>query len=598
MSCMSLGGAERPKKCGRGAARLMIEFAFILAVCLMTVSSAGRALASSGYTLGPMDVVRIRAHEWRQSQDQVLEWAALKEDFRVNAEGALSLPLIGELPAAGLTTGELADLIGKRLKDRLQLIAAPDTAVEIIKYRPFFILGEVDRPGEYPYRPGLTVLQSIALAGGLLRVRDLGGVRLEREAISTEGDLKMIQSELDSLVARRARFEAELDEAPDVSFPQQLVDKSSDPVIRVILDQELLIFRTRQRSFKAQFDALQQLKSYLKTELQSLAGQIETQNTQLKLVKGELDDLRGLSKKGLVTAPRLLQNQRLLAQLESDKLRLESSQAKAQQEISKTEISILEVRNKFVNEVTGELRQTQAKIEELQSKSETGARLLYESRVVAPRLIGSRSSTQQRPPMLKIIRQVSGFANEIIASEATPVEPGDTVKVEFVDDGAAVVPLSMNELMDRMSKPRTESPVRQDRRAAPPRSRDLGKAGARASREPETGEGLLTLVAATGEESVYVAPRNTTSLFRAVTERPARSAAVGKARNSEVRKPCVSKRCQQRVAASRKKGQANAGSARRSKMRYAEQRHVKRPSPRRIHVSYFEPGYTRVRYNR
>ncbi|MCB1519289.1 MAG: polysaccharide biosynthesis/export family protein [Hyphomicrobiaceae bacterium] len=447
--------------------RLRCIFALLLSLVVLptlVVADARPVIAAAAnYTLGPLDKIRIRVYQWRASKDEVIEWPALREEFFVGADGNLSLPLIGVTSALGLTTAELSDNIGNLLKERLKLVDAPNTAVEIVQYRPFFIVGNVERPGEYPYRPGLTLLQSVALAGGMKRTNDPGLLRLEREAISGEGEIKTLQTEIDSLLARRARYEAEISLATEIAFPKQLLDRADDAAVRILIDQERLIFDTRRTSVASQLAALQQLKSYLETELESIAGQVHTQQTQISLVRGELDTLKVLESKGLAAAPRLLQLRRLEAQLESERLRLTTAEAKAQQEISKTDIASLDLRNKITNEVANDLRQTQAKLQDLATRAETAARLLYESRVVAPKLLSGQIRNSKKKPIMKIVRVVSGFPTEIVAHEASLVEPGDTVSIEM-DDEDQNIPVSMDQFLGSILKSSVKEPPRQELR--------------------------------------------------------------------------------------------------------------------------------------
>jgi len=99
------------------------------------------------YRLGIQDKVRIKVFEWRAPQEAVHEWTAMNGEFIVGASGAVSLPLIGEVPAAGLRPGELAATIGEQLRTRVGLLQTPSASVEIVQFRPFYILGKVDRPG-------------------------------------------------------------------------------------------------------------------------------------------------------------------------------------------------------------------------------------------------------------------------------------------------------------------------------------------------------------------------------------------------------------------------------------------------------------------
>jgi polysaccharide export outer membrane protein len=89
----------------------------------------------------------------------------LTGEFRVNDSGAVALPLLGTIQAAGLTTAELERTIGADLV-KAQLIRDPSVSVEVLAYRPIFVLGEVNKPGQYAYQPGMTVVTAVAVAGG------------------------------------------------------------------------------------------------------------------------------------------------------------------------------------------------------------------------------------------------------------------------------------------------------------------------------------------------------------------------------------------------------------------------------------------------
>jgi polysaccharide biosynthesis/export protein len=88
----------------------------------------------------------------------------LTNTYAIDAGGAITMPLIGAVPARGRTPAELAAAIASRLRGGY--IRDPSVAVEIDSYRPFFILGEVAAPGQYPYVPNMTVESAVAIAGG------------------------------------------------------------------------------------------------------------------------------------------------------------------------------------------------------------------------------------------------------------------------------------------------------------------------------------------------------------------------------------------------------------------------------------------------
>jgi polysaccharide export outer membrane protein/exopolysaccharide production protein ExoF len=413
-----------------GLHRLRLR-ACVAAIALGAFLTPAIAASLDDYKLGPLDKVRLRVQEWRASKDEVYEWSTLKEDYIVGPSGTVSIPLAGDIRASGLTTRELGSAIGAKLKERLGMIEAPDTAVEIVQYRPFYIVGQVDKPGEYPYRPGITVLQAISVAGGMQRINDMGLFRLNRDSIGSRGDLAITIAQTRNMLARKARLQAELNSATDITFPKELTDHASESSVKMLLEQERTIFETRRRALETQISALEHLKSYLNKEVESLTAQVQTETTQMDLVNKELSSISSLVERGLSSAPRQLLLQRTIAQIEGERLRLQTSVVKAQQDISKTDIEIVDARNKYNNEVTVELRATQAALEELKDKADTTAKLIYESEVTAPQFIHDRMNSQKMQPILKIVRETNGTSSELYVGETTEVLPGDTIKVEM-----------------------------------------------------------------------------------------------------------------------------------------------------------------------
>jgi polysaccharide export outer membrane protein len=120
------------------------------------VAQQRRVMSIEGgpYTLDSGDKLRIVVF----GQD------TLSNTYAVDANGNVSMPLIGQVNARGLTTAQLSGAIAGRLK--ASFIRDPSVAVEIETYRPFFILGEVTYPGQYPYVANMTVETAVAIAGG------------------------------------------------------------------------------------------------------------------------------------------------------------------------------------------------------------------------------------------------------------------------------------------------------------------------------------------------------------------------------------------------------------------------------------------------
>ncbi|MDB5690495.1 MAG: polysaccharide export protein [Sphingomonas bacterium] len=106
------------------------------------------------FTLGPGDKIRVT----------VFGEQSINGEYTVGPDGAVSFPLIGAVDARGRSVSELRDALTRKLA--AGYILDPRVSIDVLNFRPFYILGEVNRPGQYPYADGLSVAQAVATAGG------------------------------------------------------------------------------------------------------------------------------------------------------------------------------------------------------------------------------------------------------------------------------------------------------------------------------------------------------------------------------------------------------------------------------------------------
>ena len=141
--------------------RLATPVALIWATGALSGCAAGAGLPplpparADLYRLGAGDEVRVIVFGQKQ----------LTTTYRIGAAGMIDLPLAGPVRAAGRTTAELARAVAARLSTR-GILVHPSVSVEIRHYRQIYVLGEVNKPGAYAFRPGMTVLTAVSLAGG------------------------------------------------------------------------------------------------------------------------------------------------------------------------------------------------------------------------------------------------------------------------------------------------------------------------------------------------------------------------------------------------------------------------------------------------
>ncbi|MFZ1005641.1 MAG: polysaccharide biosynthesis/export family protein [Candidatus Sulfotelmatobacter sp.] len=140
----------------------------------MTASQAGAASPDDSYQLGASDKLRITIYGEPD----------LSGEFMVDGTGLIQLPLIGQVHAAGLTVHQFQDEIANQL--RAGYLKDPRVSVEVENYRPFYIFGEVNRPGQYAYVTGLNVINAVALAGGYTYRANDTDAYIRRNGGSTE----------------------------------------------------------------------------------------------------------------------------------------------------------------------------------------------------------------------------------------------------------------------------------------------------------------------------------------------------------------------------------------------------------------------------
>jgi polysaccharide biosynthesis/export protein len=152
------------------------QFAVPAAARPKTLPSASPAVENpaENYVLGPNDRVRLKVYGEPD----------IAGEYEIDSSGQVSVPLAGHIRAAGLTTKQLERAIASALSNGI--VRDPRVNVEIALYRPYYILGEVKKSGEYPYRLGLTVMDAVASAGGFTYRANEQKVFLRRSGAGAE----------------------------------------------------------------------------------------------------------------------------------------------------------------------------------------------------------------------------------------------------------------------------------------------------------------------------------------------------------------------------------------------------------------------------
>ena len=150
-------------------------------------SNPATSTSDDSYLIGPGDVLSIDV--WKEPD--------LSKQISVRLDGHISLPLVNDVEAAGLTSTELREQLTEKYKD---FVDVPEVSVTVIESRSkrIYVLGKIRKPGEYALQKNMTVVQAISLAGGLAEWADSSDIKLIRKIKGTE---KTFRVDYDAIVS-------------------------------------------------------------------------------------------------------------------------------------------------------------------------------------------------------------------------------------------------------------------------------------------------------------------------------------------------------------------------------------------------------------
>lgn len=352
-------------------------------------------------------------------------------------DGTVSLPVMGEIKAAGLTLSELRAKISAEIPKRMmrqrtnegrELIFAvmpEEVTLNIVEYRPVYINGDVSKPGEQPFRPGMTVRQALAVAGGYDTIRLRSDSPLT-QLVDSRSEYETLQVQYVQVMLQAKRLKAELGESSDAD------DKEIDSV-RIPETLLMQISAVESDRLSSRTENIKKEKSYMERRIAQSDTQIsiltEQQQKEKEAMQSDLDDLKNLKDlhdRGTVPVTRVMDAKR--ASLVSASRHLQT-------------MALLEQARKEREEVVRNLAKIdEARRDDLLQQLQTATLQLSSIR---PRLAGLqqkllaytgsiRSQSSQNSnarPEISISRRVNDRYEKIVSGENTELLPGDVVEV-------------------------------------------------------------------------------------------------------------------------------------------------------------------------
>jgi exopolysaccharide production protein ExoF len=396
----------------------------LLAAAMTFLTPLNLMAQDAQYRLGTADKLRIRVAEWQPADGSIRNWDVINGDYSVGPSGTLSLPFVGQLDVAGKTPAEVGEAIGGQLQSKFALRNLPSASVEISQFRPVFLAGDVQTPGEYPFAPNLTVLKAVSLAGGLRRSDS--GQRFARDFINARGDAVVYDDQRARLLARQARLLAEVRGDTELKKTPEL-EKITN--IDKLLESESALMKSRVDRYTLQLKALGDLRQLLESEVESLQKKSETQNRQLALANEDRDRVNRLNEQGLALSARRISAEERAAEVESTLLDIDTSSLRAKQDINKATQDEINLRNDWDAQRSKELQDTEAELEKISTQLTTSRELMSEAVAQSAEAIRFDPSGKSTTITYTVVRDEGGKPKEIKVDENTALQPGDVIKV-------------------------------------------------------------------------------------------------------------------------------------------------------------------------
>lgn len=386
----------------------------VTAIAVLVLLTTGTVV---GAPLLPNTKIRFTLVQWTPTKGSYEQWATVGGEYTVSEAGTISIPLLGPVSVGEMDEAALATSIAKQLKEKIGLVDEPAATIEILKYPPIYVVGDVEKPGEYEFHTGITVLQAFAMGGGQSHSSD--GLQ-SSDITKLVGDLKEFDDTIFRSTAKIERLEAEM-AGETVLHPLQ-ESANTNPLAAAIYTQEEAIFSARANEVARQSKSLSGLRDLLSEEINVLQEKVKSTDANIRSVQQQLDSTISLIERGAIVATRQAEVERVMRDYQNDRLDLTVAIMRARQSISQTTRDLEGLYDRRRTEVASALQVERATVEQLKLRRDTSQKLLMKS---------LSSFRQDEHPSLRfsIVRSTAGKSEEIDATETATMIPGDVLKV-------------------------------------------------------------------------------------------------------------------------------------------------------------------------
>jgi polysaccharide export outer membrane protein len=406
-----------------------------MAAILTTVlglTCADRSYAE--YLLAPGDVLEITA----------LSLPDLRQSTTIDVDGQAYFPVLGQMKAAGSSLPELRDKVRELLPSKVfrrrtqdgreypVIVSADEVNIAVAQYRPIYLDGDVAKPGSQAYRPGLTVRQAIALAGGYDVMRFRGRDPF-LEAADFRAEYYTLWTEFAKEEAHISRLKSQLAGETDLDKQGRIETPIPPSVAAGIADLET-------KQLKAELADHQDEKAHLSNAIEQEDRRISIlTDTEAKEKEGaqaeakDLDEMRQYFAKGVVPVMRLSEVRRLSVLSATQALQTTALLATVEREQGELKRKLRKTDGRWQIDLTRELQEARVRLETIRVRIQTVGEKLEYAGLVRSQLVRGRGGT----PDVHVFRDQNQTRQSLSANEDTELLPGDVVEVALRMEGFA-----------------------------------------------------------------------------------------------------------------------------------------------------------------
>ena len=406
-------------------------------LAILVATASGSSATAAAYRLEPGDVVEF----------SVASAPELRQRAPVSLDGEVSLPLIGQVRAAGRPVADLRRTIEELLPTKVHrkraedgreypVIISPDAfTLTIVEYRPVYLNGDVAKPGEQAFRPGMTVRQAVALAGGydLMRFR-MGNPFLDQADLRSEYDVLWTQfAKEDALIAR---LQAELANKGDIDRKKLAKTPVSPSVALQIEALEIEQLKLRNADFQKERVYLQEAMKKEDGRIGLLSDQQKKEREGTENDASDLARVQDLFQKGAVPITRVIEARRSILLSSTRVLQTIAQLSQVERERDDVGRKLQRVDDQRRLSLLKDLQDAGVRLDTLRTRLEAVSEKLMYTGVIRSQLTRGKGAK----PELTIVRKGENGRQQLPGDEDFELAPGDVVEVSLKESLLSAVP--------------------------------------------------------------------------------------------------------------------------------------------------------------